>query len=152
MPWLKKPEKKARPKRWREEGERKRIAAKLYNKTAWRNLRASTVARMPYCVVCLCLKDGARITMAEEVHHLTPIMSGMDDDQRASLAYAVDNVAPLCRRCHRLIHERGLRGVDEERLWSLLDALHTGADNETLSRMTAELITGSNGEKDIQDP
>ncbi len=137
MPWLKKAPK---PRRSRRRDERKKIAARLYNKAAWRHLRASTMARMPYCVACLCLVAGRRLTPAEEVHHLTPILSGMDEAQRASLAYAPDNVAPLCRRCHRLIHEQGLRGIDEGRLWRVLDALHAGAATEDLGEIIAELL------------
>lgn len=138
MPWIKKPERKP-SRRW-ENRERKKEAAKLYNKMAWRNLRAETVARMPYCVLCLCRKEGARLTPAQEVHHLTPIMTGADDLQREVLAYSPDNVAPLCRSCHRLIHERGLRGIDETKLWNLLDALHGGADTAELGKMIAGIM------------
>lgn len=137
MPWLKKAPK---PPRSRKYDERKKIAARLYNKAAWRHLRASTMDRMPYCVACLCRVSGGRLTPAEEVHHLTPILSGMDEAQRADLAYAPDNVAPLCRRCHRLIHEQGLRGIDEARLWRLLDALHNGATTEEIGRIISEIL------------
>lgn len=137
MPWLKKAPK---PPRSRCRDERKKIAARLYNKAAWRHLRASTMDRMPYCVACLCRVSGGRLTPAEEVHHLTPILSGMDEAQRADLAYAPDNVAPLCRRCHRLIHEQGLRGIDEARLWRLLDALHNGATTEEIGRIISEIL------------
>ncbi len=137
MPWLKKAPK---PRRSRRRDERKKIAARLYNKAAWRHLRASTMDRMPYCVACLCRVSGGRLTPAEEVHHLTPILSGMDEAQRADLAYAPDNVAPLCRRCHRLIHEQGLRGIDEARLWRLLDALHNGATTEEIGRIISEIL------------
>jgi len=82
MPWLKKAPK---PRRSRRRDERKKIAARLYNKAAWRHLRASTMDRMPYCVACLCRVAGRRLTPAEEVHHLTPILSGMDEAQRADL-------------------------------------------------------------------
>lgn len=137
MPWLKKAPK---PRRSRCRDERKKIAARLYNKAAWRHLRASTMDRMPYCVACLCRVSGGRLAPAEEVHHLTPILSGMDEAQRADLAYAPDNVAPLCRRCHRLIHERGLRGIDEARLWRLLDAVHDGATTEEIGRIISEIL------------
>lgn len=137
MPWLKKAPK---PRRSRCRDERKKIAARLYNKAAWRHLRASTMDRMPYCVACLCRVAGRRLAPAEEVHHLTPILSGMDEAQRADLAYAPDNVAPLCRRCHRLIHEQGLRGIDEARLWRLLDALHNGATTEEIGRIISEIL------------
>lgn len=137
MPWLRKAPK---PRRSRRRDERKKIAARLYNKAAWRHLRASTMDRMPYCVACLCRVAGRRLTPAEEVHHLTPILSGMDETQRADLAYAPDNVAPLCRRCHRLIHEQGLRGIDEARLWRLLDALHNGATTEEIGRIISEIL------------
>lgn len=141
MPWLKKPPRRART---RSSNEHKKIAGRLYNKSAWRRLRDDTLSRLPYCVVCLCRINEPMLRRAEQVHHLVPILSGMDDEQRAALAYAPDNVAPLCCRCHRQIHEQGLRGVDVERFYRILDALHSGVSVQTIGSLIAEINVKTN--------
>ena len=148
MPWLKKPNKKNGPRRKQLTEERK-IAAGLYNTPTWRQLRTDTVRRLPYCAVCLCRLSGAVLTMAQEVHHLEPILSGIDDAQRATLAYSADNLAPLCRSCHRQIHTTGLRHVDEGRLWRLLDALHSGSSAEEMGALVTKILMEDNGKKEF---
>lgn len=148
MPWLKKPNKKERPRRKQLTEERK-IAAGLYNTPTWRQLRTDTVRRLPYCAVCLCRLSGAVLTMAQEVHHLEPILSGIDDAQRATLAYAPDNLVPLCRSCHRQIHTSGLRNVNKPQLWRLLDALHSGSSAEEMGSLVTKILMEDNGKKEF---
>lgn len=148
MPWLKRPNKKKLPRRKQLTEERK-IAAGLYNTPTWRQLRTDTVRRLPYCAVCLCRLSGAVLTMAQEVHHLEPILSGIDDAQRATLAYAPDNLVPLCRSCHRQIHTSGLRNVNKPQLWQILDALHSGATAEEMGEIVVRILMNDNGKKEF---
>lgn len=148
MPWLKKPNKKERPRRKQLTEERK-IAAGLYNTPTWRQLRTDTVRRLPCCAVCLCRLSGAVLTMAQEVHHLEPILSGIDDAQRATLAYAPDNLVPLCRSCHRQIHTSGLRNVNKQQLWQILDALHSGATAAEMGEIVVRILMNDNGKKEF---
>lgn len=55
-----------------------------YKRGAWRKLRAWVLAAEPHCWAC-----GAK---AKEVDHIVPIRAGGD--------YELNNLQPLCSRCH----------------------------------------------------
>lgn len=146
MPWIKKAP--PRPRRSRRDTLRRKEAAEIYNRQAWKRLRAATIARLPLCVMCLCRVDHPVMRLAEEVHHLRPISGGRCDDDRRQLAYDPGNLCPLCRGCHRTLHNEGLKGLDVEGFNTILAALHTGADAETLSALAVRQMN-KNESKEI---
>lgn len=145
MPWIKKAAPKPRTRR--PDGLRKKEAAAIYNKQAWKRLRAAVVERMPWCVACLCRRESPALTIAEEVHHLRPIMAGQGRDARLRLAYDPGNLCPLCRSCHRLLHLQGLKGIDTDAFRTVLDTLHEGATPERMAETVTTILERSESEK-----
>lgn len=132
MPYLKRP-----LKRVRKPTPYKRAAMKYYAHPGWRRLRAETLSRLPWCVMCLC-RSPLRMVTAQEVHHLHPIQSGGTDDARTALALDPDNVCPLCRRCHSELHSKGIsEEIDMDFFSTMLQALHQGCGSHELGVMIA---------------
>lgn len=73
-------------------------AAQFYNTTTWRKLREAHIMLHPICQKC-CKNP------AEEVHHITPILTGETDLEMQELAFDGNNLMSLCRDCHHKIHE-----------------------------------------------
>lgn len=78
-----------------------REARRIRSTQRWRSVRASVLARAPLCADPLGEHRAAgRVVVAEEVHHRLPL------EDRPDLAFALDNLMPLCRRCHEAIEPR----------------------------------------------
>ena len=84
---------------------------KVYNTTAWKNIRASHIMQHPLCE--LCLKED-KVKPTEDIHHILGILKYPD------LAYNTDNLLALCKECHSKIHsnhkEQELEGIYYERV------------------------------------
>lgn len=71
---------------------RDKQAAEFYKSTAWKKVRAQAMARAHY--LCQdCLKRGV-INKAEMVHHIKPLR------EFPELALDINNLKPLCYKCH----------------------------------------------------
>jgi 5-methylcytosine-specific restriction protein A len=75
---------------------------KLINSMQWRRLRAEVLSAHPLCQDC---ELEGRVTAATEVHHVTPIESGVSFEQKRALAYRRGNLRALCHPCHKAAHE-----------------------------------------------
>ncbi len=74
----------------------------------WRRFRRRVLAEEPLCRLCA---SRNRWIAAAELHHVQPL------HKRPDLAFARDNVMPLCRPCHRGRPEHGPRrrlGADRD--------------------------------------
>lgn len=67
---------------------------KQYNRT-WKRIRDRYIAAHPLCEQC---KQHGRLTPASEVHHITPLSKGGDND--------ASNLMALCTPCHSEITAR----------------------------------------------
>ena len=79
------------------------IVAKIYNSQAWQKLRNAYLLQHPLCEMCL---DEDRVTAAEEVHHIKPILTGKDEYEMQTIALNPDNLKSLCSKCHHKIHNQ----------------------------------------------
>ena len=77
------------------------LAAKIYNTQQWKNLRKVKLQSNPVCEMCL---EAGKISPTEEIHHITPILSGKDELEMMDLAFNYDNLISLCKECHHKIH------------------------------------------------
>jgi len=98
MPYIKRIERKTDSRR---KTGRNKEYFDLLNTRRWRNLRAMYLAEHPLCEDC---EAAGRTTPAEEVHHLTEILSGATADEMMALAYSPDNLRALCADCHHARH------------------------------------------------
>lgn len=83
----------------------------LINSMRWRRLRAAILAKEPICQRC---KSDGRLTLASEVHHVIPVESTPDFEEKRRLAYDPLNLMPLCHACHVSIHRSLGKGGKEE--------------------------------------
>ncbi|MCI9607765.1 MAG: HNH endonuclease [Muribaculaceae bacterium] len=102
MPTINRPTKKKPDTPYRKTG-RNIDASKIYNSSLWRNLRLAHITAHPLCENCY--KEG-RITAAQEVHHVKPILTGQNIEEMQELAYNPDNLLGLCQECHHKIHQQ----------------------------------------------
>lgn len=72
-----------------------------YNSKLWQNLRMNQLMNQPLCENCL--KDNIT-TIASEVHHIKPWLSGFDNQEKWYLFTDENNLMSVCNRCHKLIH------------------------------------------------
>lgn len=98
MPTINKPKRKSTYHK----SERSDNISKLYN-SRWEKLRNAYLMDHPLCEMCL--RKGIT-TAAQEVHHIKPISTGIDDLQMMSLAYDYSNLMALCIKCHHKIHHQ----------------------------------------------
>lgn len=75
---------------------------KLINTTKWRSLRLCKLKDCPLCERC---KISDKITLATEVHHITPVESVTTESQMRILMYDHDNLMSVCHNCHVEIHK-----------------------------------------------
>ena len=73
----------------------------------WRKLRRSVLSAHPLCSEC---ERHGRVTLATEVHHITPIESVPRFEAKRTLAYSAANLVPLCHSCHVEAHKALGRG------------------------------------------
>lgn len=99
MPTLNKPKKKVHlvsPYKHRKRSQ------KYYNTKRWKNLRNSYIKRNPLCVCCL--EHFGKVTEATEVHHRTPFLRGITEEQKEELLLDEKNLMSVCKKCHLAIH------------------------------------------------
>lgn len=80
-------------------------ASEIYNTSRWKKLRSAYFMLHPLCEHCL-LEE--KITPTEEIHHLKPILSGVDRLEMEELAYNPNNLVALCKFHHHQIHKKNL--------------------------------------------
>lgn len=97
MPTINKPRKKSN---YKKRG-RNIDAAKIYNTPNWKNLRKAKLQANPVCELCL---EKGIVKPTEEIHHIKPILSGIDEIEMMELAFDYDNLISLCKECHHKIH------------------------------------------------
>lgn len=81
----------ARSERLRRQDDARGSASRRGYDRAWRDLRASLLARRPLCERCLA---RGVVTVATQVHHVVRVRA--DASRRLDAA----NLVPLCSRCH----------------------------------------------------
>lgn len=97
MAWIKKPEKKS----GNNKSGRNIDAARIYNSSQWRRLRAYYLMSHPLCEDCL--EKGISVP-TQEIHHIKPILTGSDLPEMEDLAYSENNLRALCIECHKRTH------------------------------------------------
>lgn len=94
--------KKSKPKTIVSGNPQSYIKNKLYNSQRWRDLRAIKIQQSPLCEICI--SEGV-VRPTEEIHHITPISTGLTYEDMQVLCYDFGNLQSLCRDCHREIHK-----------------------------------------------
>jgi len=72
--------------------------SKVYYSTRWRKLRKQVFKLSPLCVSCIA---KGHYVVGEIVDHLVPFT-----DENDPLAFDIDNLYPVCRKCHNIITPR----------------------------------------------
>ena len=93
MPTINKPKKKSKT------NYKSKELKDAYN--AYRPYRLSYIKEHPLCEDCL--KKGIT-KVAEEVHHITPILTAKDPIDMIALATDTNNMIALCKECHKKRH------------------------------------------------
>lgn len=75
---------------------------RLYNTPQWLKLRKSILFAQPVCNVC-------QAALSEDVDHITPFLSGANDEQVQLLFFDFSNLQGICKKCHREKHRCGNR-------------------------------------------
>lgn len=99
MPTINKPHRRRKKDTSIEDVERK----KIYATKRWKQLRSAKFANSPLCEICL---QQGKVTVAEDIHHITSFMSTDDPIKRQYLAYDYDNLMSLCKIHHQEIHNK----------------------------------------------
>ncbi len=76
---------------------------KVIQSRQWKRLRMQYLSRHPLCEKCL---EEGRTRVAQEVHHIVPLLSTQSEETMRHLAYDPWNLQALCHDCHREIHEK----------------------------------------------
>lgn len=74
----------------------------IYNSGRWRKLKSEYYQNHPLCE--LCLKDG-KVTPAEDIHHIIPILKGRSIEEQKRLGFDYNNLMALCKEHHQKIHK-----------------------------------------------
>lgn len=74
---------------------------KYYQNKKYKNLRDYYMSLHPLCIDCL---FEGRSVPATELHHIRPISTGANEEERMQLLLNPDNFAPLCSYHHDLRH------------------------------------------------
>ena len=74
---------------------------KLIQSRRWVLLRNEKLSKNAICENCL---TNGLITPAKEVHHITPIDTGINKEHKKQLAYNYSNLQALCKNCHVQAH------------------------------------------------
>lgn len=82
----------------------KEFAKNFYESKAWKNTRDSIMAE--YFFICQKCKSNP----AEIVHHIIWLTPSNINDSSITLGH--DNLIPVCRECHAIIHEGKSSTVD----------------------------------------
>lgn len=73
----------------------------VYNTRTWRLLRITYLSNNPLCSRCLA---KGKIKSAVEVHHIIPISSTDNIQEKKALGFNYKNLKSLCKECHKEIH------------------------------------------------
>lgn len=74
---------------------------RLINSWEWQKIRMEKLLKNPTCEMC---KKNGKFTIAQQVHHITPVESVTDYQLMRTLAYDMNNLMSLCKQCHKQIH------------------------------------------------
>lgn len=77
----------------------------VYNTSKWQKLRKYHIQHNPICAECL--KNGF-IKSADQVHHITPFLTGKNLEQIIFLAFDPKNLQSLCNDCHQKKHQKNV--------------------------------------------
>lgn len=99
MPTIKKVKKKS----VFEKNENRDKRKKVYDTVRWRKLRAWKFSLNPLCEMCE--KKGI-ITPAEDIHHIESFTGAESPERVEALAYDINNLMSLCKKCHQAIHNK----------------------------------------------
>jgi 5-methylcytosine-specific restriction protein A len=99
MPTIYKPKRKKTNKGDRYASDRR----KVYNTERWREIRRLKFRQSPLCEKCA---EKGETVPAEDIHHIVSFMSTNDPERRYHLAYDMNNLLSLCKRCHQEIHNK----------------------------------------------
>ena len=69
----------------------------FYNTSRWRKLREYKLKINPVCERC-------NNKLGEQVHHIIPIATGMNNIERSNLCFNINNLMTLCVECHQKEH------------------------------------------------
>lgn len=78
----------------------------------WLELRRWKISQDPLCQDCM---EKNLVTPAEEVHHIVPVESATSIQEMERLMFNPNNLASLCRECHKLRHQL-MRSHSKERV------------------------------------
>lgn len=73
----------------------------LIHTSKWQRLRRWKLKEHPMCELC---EQKGRTTLATEVHHVTPVEFGLNNDQKKELMFNAGNLMSLCHQCHVELH------------------------------------------------
>lgn len=86
---------------------------RLINCQKWRNIRNEYLCANPLCERC---KEQGIVTIAECVHHITPVEDGRSVEEMELLAYNRNNLQALCITCHVAVHKELGKNTKENQL------------------------------------
>ena len=73
----------------------------LINTKRWRDLRKIQLSNHPLCADCY---QVGIIEPACEVHHVIPVESVSNREERKRLMFDINNLVSLCHECHKRRH------------------------------------------------
>ena len=82
---------------------RNKTYIRLINSKEWKVLRRKKLTDSP---VCECCESHDRVTIATEVHHITPVESVSSESQMRRLMFNYSNLMSVCHACHSDIHRQ----------------------------------------------
>lgn len=81
---------------------------RLIHTGRWLRLRRDMLTAHPLCQRC---EEEGRINAASEVHHVTPVETGLTPSDKERLMFNPTNLLALCHDCHVKVHtEMGRSG------------------------------------------
>jgi 5-methylcytosine-specific restriction protein A len=81
---------------------KKREYQEIYQDKRWKKLRRLKMVNNPLCERC----EAKGITRkTDEVHHVIPFDRGINNEERAELAFDYNNLMSVCFDCHEELHK-----------------------------------------------
>jgi 5-methylcytosine-specific restriction protein A len=74
----------------------------IYNTKRWREVRKRYLMNNPLCKLCL---EKGIFKKVDEVHHIKPLSTASDVNEKIRLGFDLNNLMGLCRECHIDIHK-----------------------------------------------
>lgn len=75
----------------------------VYNTSYWKKLRLEYLRLHPLCEEC---QSKGKVSAAVDVHHIMPISTGKNINEKQQLGYDWNNLMALCDNCHKLKHQQ----------------------------------------------